>query len=232
MPKIFHSKRYRAAVKRLDQEKVYALADAVKLLASFEKAKFDETVDLSIKLGIDPKQPDQMLRGSFSLPKGLGRSKKVVVFASGDKAEEARQAGADEVGSDELIKKVEGGWTDFDVAIAHPSLMAKVGKLGRVLGPQGKMPSPKSGTVADAIGKAVKEFKAGKVEFRSDDGGNVHCVLGKKSFPAEHLVANIDAFVEHLRTFRHASVKGNYFVKATLSATMSPGIQLQMAGTV
>ncbi len=229
MPKIFHSKRYRAAVKRLDPAKTYGLADAVKLLASFEKAKFDETVDLSIKLGIDPKQPDQMLRGSFSLPKGLGRSKKVVVFASGDKAEEARQAGADEVGSDDLIKKVEGGWTDFDVAIAHPSLMAKVGKLGRVLGPQGKMPSPKSGTVADAIGKAVKEFKAGKIEFRNDDAGNLHVPVGKRSFPPEALAENIQAILDHVRNLKPAASKGEYLQRVVLSSSMSPGIRLQVS---
>ena len=229
MPKLFHSKRYRAAVKRLDPAKIYAVADAVTLLASFEKAKFDETVDLSIKLGIDPKQPDQALRGSFSLPRGLGRSKKVVVFASGEKAEEARQAGADEVGSDDLIKKVEGGWTDFDVAIAHPSLMAKVGKLGRVLGPQGKMPSPKSGTVADAIGKAVKEFKAGKIEFRNDDAGNLHVPVGKRSFPPEALAENIQAILDHVKNLKPAASKGEYLQHVVLSSTMSPGIRLQVS---
>lgn len=229
MPKCFHSKRYRAAVKRLDPAKVYAVTDAITLLASFEKAKFDETVDLSIKLGIDPKQPDQMLRGSFSLPKGLGRSKKVVVFASGEKAEEARQAGADEVGSDDLIKKVEGGWTDFDVAIAHPSLMAKVGKLGRVLGPQGKMPSPKSGTVADAIGKAVKEFKAGKIEFRNDDAGNLHVPVGKRSFPPEALAENIQAILDHVKNLKPAASKGEYLQRVVLSSTMSPGIRLHVS---
>jgi large subunit ribosomal protein L1 len=229
MPKRFHSKRYRAAVTRLDPAKTYGLADAITLLASFEKAKFDETVDLSIKLGIDPKQPDQMLRGSFSLPKGLGRSKKVVVFASGEKAEEARQAGADEVGSDDLIKKVEGGWTDFDVAIAHPSLMAKVGKLGRVLGPQGKMPSPKSGTVADAIGKAVKEFKAGKIEFRNDDAGNLHVPVGKRSFPPEALAENIQAILDHVKNLKPAASKGEYLQLVVLSSTMSPGIRLHVS---
>ncbi len=203
-----------------------AVPDAITLLKKFEGAKFDETVELSVKLGIDPKNTAHAVRGAFSLPHGIGKEMKVVVFADGEAAKAAKAAGAMEVGAEELAKKILDGWTDFDVAIAHPGMMRHVGKLGRVLGPQGKMPSPKSGTVTDNVGQAVKEFKAGKVEFRSDDGGNVHCVLGKKSFPVEHLVANVEAFVEHLKSFRHASVKGNYFVKATLSSTMSPGIQL------
>ena len=220
------SKRYRAAAKLVDASKTYPLAEAVKILASLPKTKFDETVGLSVKLGIDPKQSDQLLRGSFSLPKGLGRSKKVIVFAQGDKATEAKEAGADEVGSDELIKKVEGGWLDFDVAIAHPALMGKVGKLGRVLGPQGKMPSPKSGTVTDAIGTAVKEFKAGKVEFRNDDGGNLHVPMGKRSFAPEALAANVEAFQEHLRGLKPPSSKGAFLMRVVLSSTMSPGIRL------
>ena len=226
MAKIRRSKRYQAAAKLVDATKTYSVQDAVKVLATLPKPKFDETVGLSVKLGIDPKQSDQLLRGSFSLPKGLGRSKRVIVFAQGDKAQEAREAGADEVGSDELIKKVEGGWLDFDVAIAHPALMGKVGKLGRVLGPQGKMPSPKSGTVTDAIGTAVREFKAGKVEFRNDDGGNLHVPMGKRSFAPEALVENVEAFLEHLRGLKPASSKGSFLMKVVLSSTMSPGIRL------
>lgn len=228
MAKVTRSKRYEKAAKLRDVTKAYSPEEAVKVLASFDKPKFDETVDLSIKLGIDPKQPDQALRGSFSLPRGLGRSKKVVVFAMGDKAEEARQAGADEVGGDELIKKVEAGWTDFDVAIAHPSLMAKVGKLGRVLGPQGKMPSPKSGTVADAIGRAVKEFKAGKIEFRNDDAGNLHVPVGKRSFEPQALLENIQAFLEYVKGLKPAASKGDYLQRVVLSSSMSPGIRLDV----
>ena len=229
MPKALHSKRFRAALKQVDADKLYPLDEAVKILAAFDKPKFDETVEISIKLGIDPKQPDQILRGSFSLPKGLGRSKKVIVFALGDKAEEARAAGADEVGSDDLIKKVDGGWTDFDVAIAHPALMGKVGKLGRVLGPQGKMPSPKSGTVTDGIATAVREFKAGKIEFRNDDGGNLHVPVGKRSFAPEALLANIRAILDHVKGMKPAAAKGVYFQRVVLSGTMSPGIRLDVS---
>ena len=229
MAKIKRSKRYREAAKHVDAAKSYSVAEAVKILASLPKTKFDETVGLSVKLGIDPKQSDQLLRGSFSLPKGLGRSKKVIVFAQGEKAQEAKDAGADEVGSDELIKKVEAGWLDFDVAIAHPALMGKVGKLGRVLGPQGKMPSPKSGTVTDGISTAVKEFKAGKVEFRNDDGGNLHVPMGKRSFAPEALAENVEAFLEHLRGLKPPSSKGAFLVKVVLASTMSPGIRLDVS---
>jgi large subunit ribosomal protein L1 len=226
-----NSKKYeRNRAKRT--EAPVSVPDAVSTLKKFEGAKFDETVEISVKLGIDPKNTAHAVRGAFSLPHGIGKDVRVVVFADGEAAKTAKAAGAMEVGAEELAKKILDGWLDFDVAIAHPSMMRHVGKLGRVLGPQGKMPSPKSGTVTDNIAQAVKEFKAGKVEFRSDDGGNVHSIVGKKSFPAEHLVANVEAFVEHLKTFRHASVKGNYFVKATLSATMSPGIQLTVVNAV
>ncbi len=228
MSKPHHSKRFRAAQGRFDPAKAYPVPEAVKVLSALERTKFDETVELSIKLGIDPKQSDQLLRGSFSLPRGLGKSKRVVVFAQGEKAQEAKTAGADEVGTDDLIKKVEGGWTDFDVAIAHPSLMAKVGKLGRVLGPQGKMPSPKSGTVTDAIGNAVKEFKAGKIEFRNDDGGNLHVPVGKRSFAPEALVENIQAFLEHVQGMKPAASKGVYLQRVVLSSTMGPGIKLSV----
>jgi large subunit ribosomal protein L1 len=206
------------------------IKEAVTILKKLEGAKFDETVEVAIKLGIEKKNTTQAVRGAFSLPHGIGKEVRVIAFAEGDAAKAAKAAGASEVGGEDLAKKILDGWLDFDVAIAHPAMMRHVGKLGRVLGPQGKMPSPKSGTVTDNIGQAVKEFKAGKVEFRTDDGGNVHCALGKKSFPVDHLVDNVQAFLDHLRTFRHASVKGNYFVKATLSATMSPGIPLVVGG--
>ena len=207
-----------------------AIPEAVATLKKFEGAKFDETVEVSVKLGIDPKNTNQAVRGAFSLPHGIGKEIKVIVFAEGEAAKVAKAAGAAEVGAEDLAKKILDGWLDFDVAIAHPAMMRHVGKLGRVLGPHGKMPSPKSGTVTDNIAQVVREFKAGKVEFRNDDGGNVHAAVGKKSFPVEHLVTNVTAFIDHLRTLRHPSVKGNFFVKATISATMSPGIALAVAG--
>jgi large subunit ribosomal protein L1 len=211
-------------------ENAVAIREAVNVLKKFEGAKFDETVEVAVKLGIDPKNTSQAVRGAFSLPHGIGKEIRVIAFAEGEAAKAAKASGALEVGGEELAKKILDGWLDFDVAIAHPTMMKHVGKLGRVLGPHGKMPSPKSGTVTDNLGQVVKEFKAGKVEFRADDGGNIHAIMGKKSFPAEHLAANIEAFIEHLKTLRHASVKGNFLVKATVSATMSPGISLAVVG--
>lgn len=181
-----------------------------------------------MKLGIDPKQSDQLIRGSVSLPKGIGRSLKVIVFAAGEKAVLAKNAGADEVGAEELVKKVEGGWADFDVAIATSDMMRFVGKLGRVLGPQGKMPSPKSGTVTDDIGTAVKEFKAGKIEYRTDAGGNVHSIVGKVSFSEKDLEDNINAFVKQIVNSRPASAKGIFIEKVSVSSTMSPGIMIEV----
>lgn len=222
------SKRYVESKKIVDSEKKYELKEAVKLLKSFKLAKFDESVEVAMKLGIDPKQSDQLVRGSVSLPKGIGRSLKVIVFATGEKATIAKKAGADEVGAEELVKKVEGGWTDFDVAIAASDMMRLVGKLGRVLGPQGKMPSPKSGTVTDDIETAVKEFKAGKLEYRTDAGGNVHSIVGKVSFSDKDLEDNINAFVKHIVNSRPASAKGVFVEKVSVSSTMSPGIMLEV----
>ncbi|MBI4606401.1 MAG: 50S ribosomal protein L1 [Planctomycetes bacterium] len=224
------SKKYQRNCTKRPQSPV-TVAEGVGILKKLEGAKFDETVELAVKLGIDPKNTSHAVRGSYSLPHGIGKEMRVIVFADGDAAKAAKAAGALEVGAEDLAKKILDGWMEFDVAIAHPAMMRHVGKLGRVLGPQGKMPSPKSGTVTDNIGPAVREFKAGKVEFRSDDGGNVHCVVGKKSFPPEHLVANVDAFLDHLRTLRHASVKGNFISKVTLSATMSPGVPIAVASS-
>lgn len=198
------------------------------MLKSFKRAKFDESVEVAMKLGIDPKQSDQLIRGSVSLPKGIGRSLKVIVFAAGEKATIAKKAGADEVGAEELVKKVEGGWTDFDVAIATSDMMRLVGKLGRVLGPQGKMPSPKSGTVTDDIETAVKEFKAGKIEYRTDAGGNVHTIVGKVSFSDKDLEDNINAFVKQIVNSRPASAKGVFIEKVSVSSTMNPGIMLEV----
>ncbi|MDN3509742.1 MAG: 50S ribosomal protein L1 [Candidatus Jettenia sp.] len=221
-------KRYVESAKLVDSEKRYGLKEAVVLLKSFKSAKFDESVEVSMKLGIDPKQSDQLIRGSISLPKGIGKSLKVVVFASGEKAEIAKKAGADEVGAEELVKKVEGGWTDFDVAVATSDMMRLVGKLGRVLGPQGKMPSPKSGTVTDDVETAVREFKAGKIEYRTDAGGNVHALVGRVSFSPVDLEENINTFVKHITNSRPASAKGAFVENISISSTMSPGITLQI----
>ncbi|MEB2310117.1 MAG: 50S ribosomal protein L1 [Candidatus Brocadiaceae bacterium] len=222
------SKSYVESKKIVDSEKKYELKEAVKLLKSFKRTKFDASVEVAMKLGIDPKQSDQLIRGSVSLPKGIGRSLKVIVFAAGEKAALAKNAGADEVGAEELVKKVEGGWADFDVAIATSDMMRFVGKLGRVLGPQGKMPSPKSGTVTDDIGTAVKEFKAGKIEYRTDAGGNVHSIVGKVSFSEKDLEDNINAFVKQIVNSRPASAKGIFIEKVSVSSTMSPGIMIEV----
>lgn len=221
-------KRYIESAKLVDPGKRYELKEAVTLLKSFKSAKFDESVEVSMKLGIDPKQSDQLIRGSISLPKGIGKSLKVIVFASGEKAEIAKKAGADEVGAEELVKKVEGGWTDFDVAIATSDVMRLVGKLGRVLGPQGKMPSPKSGTVTDDVETAVREFKAGKIEYRTDAGGNVHALVGRVSFLPADLEDNINTFIKHIINSRPASAKGIFVENVSISSTMSPGITLQV----
>jgi len=192
------------------------------------KAK-EQTVDLVLHLGIDPKQADQMLRGAISLPKGLGKSRTVIAFCDAQTAAAAKEAGALEAGAEELVAKVEGGWFDFDVAIAHPSMMGKVGKLGRVLGPQGKMPTPKSGTVTPDIVNAVKEFAAGRLEFRNDDGGNVHLPVGKTSFSEQDLTSNIESVIEHFRKIKPATAKGHYFRRICLSATHTPSLTLAVS---
>lgn len=228
MPK--HSKRYREAAARIDRNLQYPANEAFDMLKSLPAPKFDETVEVAVRLGIDPRKTDQLVRGAVSLPKGLGKSVKVVVFAEGDKADAAKAAGADEVGSDELAAKIQGGWMDFDVVIASPDMMKHVGKLGKVLGPQGKMPSPKSGTVTPNVADAVTEFKAGKVEFRTDAGGNVHAPLGKRSFPTEDLVANLLAFLNHLTGMRPSAVKGTFVRRVSVSTTMSPGAFIEYGG--
>jgi large subunit ribosomal protein L1 len=224
------SKRYRAAVATGGYEKHrrYDTGSALEVLAQFPKAKFDETVELAVRLGIDPKKSDQMVRGSVSLPKGIGKSRSVIVFAEGDAAKEAEEAGADAVGGEDLAKRIQDGWTGFDVCIAHPAMMKVAGKLGRVLGPQGKMPSPKSGTVTPQVGKAVQEFKAGKVEFRADAGGIVHVPVGKRSFSAEDLLENIEHFVNYVKGLRPSAVKGAFIKKVTLSASMTPSLILDV----
>lgn len=217
------SKRMAAAVALVDRDSIYDPEEAFDLLKKVPAPKFDETVDVCVRLGVDPRKSDQLVRGAVSLPKGLGKSVKVVVFAEGDKAEAATAAGADEVGSDELAQKIQGGWMDFDIVIASPDMMKHVGKLGKVLGPQGKMPSPKSGTVTPDVGKAVTEFKAGKVEFRTDAGGNVHASLGKRSFATDDLCANFRAFMDHIMSLRPSAVKGTYIRRVTVSTSMGPG---------
>ncbi|MCA9002194.1 MAG: 50S ribosomal protein L1, partial [Planctomycetes bacterium] len=195
----------------------------IELLKSLPKVKFDETVEVAVSLGIDPRKSDQLVRGAVSLPKGLGKEVRIVVFAEGDKAEAAQAAGADVVGSDDLAQRIQDGWMDFDVVVASPDMMKHVGKLGKVLGPQGKMPSPKSGTVTPDVAKAVTDFKAGKVEFRTDSGGNVHAPVGKRSFPTEDLAANLKAFMDHLVGMRPAVVKGTFVRRVCVSTTMGPG---------
>lgn len=224
----FRSKRYAESNKTVEKSKEYELKEAVSLLKTFKKTKFDETVDIVMKLSVDPKHSDQIVRGSFSLPKGIGKEIRVIVFASGDKIKLAQEAGAVEAGGDDLLKKVEGGWLDFDVAISTPDMMGKVGKLGKILGPQGKMPSPKSGTVTNDIQNAVKEFKEGKIEYRTDSGGNVHVPVGKTSFPDEDLVENIKSFIKHIIRNRPPAAKGTFVQKIFISSSMSPSVRVAL----
>ncbi|MBN1393379.1 MAG: 50S ribosomal protein L1 [Sedimentisphaerales bacterium] len=217
------SKRYKKESQQTVKEAL-GLTEAVEKVKSFKSVKFDQSIECVLHLGIDSKQADQSLRGSLSLPHGIGKQKTVIAFCEDSDAEAAKKAGAIDAGCDELIKKISDGWLDFDVAIASPKVMGKVGKLGRVLGPQGKMPSPKNGTVTNDIKTAVAEFAAGKVEFRNDVGGNVHVVVGKQSFETQKLVDNIEAFVSHIKKIKPVSAKGTYIKKMSISATMSPGI--------
>jgi large subunit ribosomal protein L1 len=221
-----HSKRYLQAAAKVDPDKVYDPTEALALIKSLPPAKFDESVEIAVRLSIDPKKTDQLVRGAVSLPKGLGKKIKVIVFADGEKAAAAKAAGADEVGAAELAEKIQGGWTDFDIVITSPDMMKHVGKLGKVLGPQGKMPSPKSGTVTPDVASAVREFKAGKVEFRTDAGGNVHALLGKRSFAVEDLRANLQAFLDHVSSLRPAAAKGEFFRKISVSTSMGPGVRI------
>ena len=224
----FVSKRYGAAVKQIDQAKAYSVEEALETVKAGAKAKFDETVDMSIRLGVDPKHADQMVRGAVVLPNGIGKSVRVLVFAKGEKEREAREAGADHVGAEDLIEKIQGGWLEFDSAIATPDLMGQVGKLGKVLGPRGLMPNPKIGTVSFDIARAVREAKAGKVEFRVDKAGNIHVPIGKASFPADGLVANAMAMIEAIMRAKPAAAKGNYLRTLTVSSTMGPGVRVDV----
>lgn len=224
-----HSKRYRKALAMVDASKSYPLAEGVGLLTKFPRAKFVETVELAFRLGVDPKQSDQMVRGTVPLPHGSGKVVRVLVFAKpGAAADAARNAGAEHVGFDDLIKKCQEGWVDFDVAVATPEAMSEVRKLGKVLGPRGLMPNPKTGTVTDDTAKAVKEVKAGRVEFKIDKAGNIHVPIGKVGFAAEQLVDNGRAVIEAVIRARPSSVKGTYLTNCTLSSTMSPAIRLDV----
>ncbi|GIW71419.1 MAG: 50S ribosomal protein L1 [Planctomycetota bacterium] len=224
------SKRYRASLKSLPPRGTrLGVAEAVAALKKVKPARFDETVEVAIKLGIDPRKADQIVRGSFALPHGLGVEKRVIAFADAEHAEAARAAGAIAVGTEDLAKRIQDGWLDFDVAIAHPATMRFVGRLGRILGPQGKMPSPKSGTVTEDVATAVREFRGGKIEYRNDAGGNIHAPVGKLSFDPAKLVENIEAFIEHIRSAKPASAKGTYLQRASISASMSPGVDLAVS---
>ena len=219
-------KRFDDAIKSFDREAQYAAPEAVELSKSMATAKFDETIELVLKLGVDPRKAEEMLRGTIALPSGTGRDVRVAVFAQGEAATAARDAGADHVGDADLAEAVEGGMTDFDVAIATPDMMPVVGKLGRVLGPRGLMPNPKTGTVTDDVGNAVEEYKRGNVEYRTDKNGNVHVPIGKASFDVAALRTNFDAVIEELERVKPAGAKGKYIRKAVVSSTMGPGVKI------
>ncbi len=221
-----HGKKYKESLSKVDREQLYAVGEAVDMVKDLASAKFDETVELAVRLGVDPRKADQIVRGTLSLPSGTGTTVRVAVFAAGEAATEARAAGADEVGADDLVAKINGGFLDFDIAIATPDLMGQVGTLGRVLGPRGLMPNPKTGTVTTDVGKAVGEFKGGRVEYRTDKVGNVHIRVGKASFTHEQLLANIQAVIDELQRAKPPSAKGRYFLSATVSSTMGPGIHI------
>jgi large subunit ribosomal protein L1 len=221
-----HGKKYTAASAAYDKAEQFGLPEAVGMVKSMSTAKFDETVEVAVRLGVDPRKADQMVRGTVALPSGTGTDVRIAVFAAGDAATAAREAGADIVGTDDLIALIEGGMLDFDVAIATPDLMPQVGKLGRQLGPRGLMPNPKTGTVTTDVGKAVADFKGGKVEYRTDRHGNVHVPIGKVSFELPALNANLRAVLEELEKAKPSSAKGRYFKKVTLSSTMGPGVKL------
>ena len=221
-----HSNRYNNNFEKLNREKEYSLEEAVELLTTFNLPKFDESVELAINLGVDPKHADQIVRGMVALPNGIGKDVKVLVFAKDNLAEDAEKAGADFVGADDMVEKVKGGWTDIDVVIAAPDMMAEVGKLGKILGPRGLMPNPKTGTVTTDIAKAVTEMKAGKIEFRVEKNGIIHNSIGKVSFPKENLIENARVFIDAILKAKPQAAKGTYVKKITITSTMGPGIKL------
>ncbi|MGD9798403.1 MAG: 50S ribosomal protein L1 [Acidimicrobiia bacterium] len=222
-----HGKKYRDAERRFDKQALHGVGEAIELVKTFATASFDETVELAIQLGVDPRKPDQQVRGTVSLPAGTGKTARVAVFANGDAAAEARAAGADFVGAEDLVAQIEGGMLDFDVAIATPDLMAQVARLGRTLGPRGLMPNPKTGTVTTDVGKAVTEFKGGRVEYRTErQGANVHVPIGQASFAAADLLANFRAVVDELNRAKPAAAKGRYIKRVNVSTTMGPGVKI------
>lgn len=220
------SKAYRAAAEKIDREALYSPLAAARLVKETSTVKFDPTIEVAMRLGVDPRKADQMVRGTVSLPHGTGKTARVIVFAGGEKADEARAAGADAVGADDLIDKVAGGWTDFDAAVATPDMMGKVGKLGKVLGPRGLMPNPKTGTVTMDVAKAVEDIKGGKIEVRVDKHSNLSFPIGRASFPVEQLVENYAAALDEITRLKPSSAKGRYIKKITFASTMGPGIQV------
>ncbi len=224
-----HSKKYRKVAEKIDRTALYTPLEAVRLAKETSTTAFDATVEVAFRLGVDPRKADQMVRGTVNLPNGTGKTVRVIVFAVGERAEQALAAGADEVGGDELIQKVAGGYTAFDAAVATPDLMGKVGRLGRVLGPRGLMPNPKTGTVTMDVAKAVEEIKGGKIEFRVDKHANLHFVIGKTSFPEASLVENYAAALEEVNRLKPSAAKGRYLIKGTVSTTMGPGIPVDTA---
>jgi large subunit ribosomal protein L1 len=223
---MIHGKKYNGSIEKYDREKLFEVAEAVTLVKQTSPAKFDETVDLAVRLGVDPRHADQQVRGAVVLPHGTGKKMRVLVFARGDKEKEAQAAGADHVGAEDLVEKIQDGWTDVDVIIATPDMMGLVGKLGRVLGPRGLMPNPKLGTVTMNISQAVSDAKAGKIEYRVDKAGNVHVPVGKVSFSEEQLAVNVTTLLQELLRVKPSASKGRYMLSATLSSTMGPGVRL------
>ena len=219
-------KKYSAARAQIAADRVYTIEDAIPLVQKVKFAKFDETVELTLRLGVDPKHADQMVRGTVVLPHGLGKTKRVLAIAGGEKQKEAQDAGADVVGGDDVVEKILGGWVDFDAVVATPDMMRAVGRLGKVLGPRGLMPNPKTGTVTPNVAQAIKEIKAGKVEFRVDKTGIIHAPLGKTSFPAKNLIDNAKALVESVVKAKPAAAKGKYLKSVTVSSTMGPGVAI------
>jgi large subunit ribosomal protein L1 len=226
-----HGKNYKNALAKVDREELLTIPEALEKVKTLSTAKFDETVELAIRLGVDPRKAEQIVRGTLSLPAGTGKTNRVAVFAAGEAAQAARDAGADEVGAEDLVAKVAGGFLDFDVAIATPDLMGQVGGLGRVLGPRGLMPNPKTGTVTMDVAKAVAEFKGGRVEYRTDKIGNVQLRVGKVSFSLEDLARNVQAVIDEIVRVKPASAKGRYMMSVTVSSTMGPGVKIDPART-
>ncbi|MFV9511673.1 50S ribosomal protein L1 [Tepidibacillus sp. LV47] len=225
-------KKYLEALKQIDREKAYDPLEAIELVKKISTAKFDETVEVAVRLGVDPKRADQQIRGAVVLPHGTGKTQRVLVFAKGEKAKEAEAAGADYVGDEEYINKIQQGWFDFDVVVATPDMMGQVGKLGRVLGPKGLMPNPKTGTVTFDVAKAVKEIKAGKIEYRVDKAGNIHAPIGKVSFDSQKLHENLQTLIDTLIKVKPAAAKGQYIRNVTISSTMGPGVKINLAKVV